>query len=55
MINRYGYVIWASNSNAVGTVSDTGKLTVASIATTYVTVTDDKGNKIGKLLVRVRK
>lgn len=48
-------VTWASNSNAVATVSDTGKVTAVSAGTTYVTATDEQGNEIGKILVRVRK
>jgi uncharacterized protein YjdB len=45
----------ASNSQAVATVSDTGKITAVGVGTTYVTATDDQGNEIGKILVRVRK
>ena len=48
-------VTWESNSNAVATVSDTGKVTAVSVGTTYVTAIDDQGNEIGKILVRVRK
>lgn len=48
-------VTWTSNSNAVATVSDAGKVTAVSVGTTYVTATDDQGNEIGKILVRVRK
>jgi uncharacterized protein YjdB len=46
---------WASNSNAVATVSTNGKVTAVGVGTTYVTATDDQGNEIGKILVRVRK
>jgi hypothetical protein len=46
---------WASNSQSVATVSDTGKVTAIGVGTTYVTATDDLGNEIGKILVRVRK
>jgi hypothetical protein len=46
---------WASNSQSVATVSESGKITAIGVGTTYVTVTDDQGNEIGKILVRVRK
>jgi uncharacterized protein YjdB len=48
-------VTWTSNSQSIATVSDTGKVTAIGVGTTYVTATDDQGNEIGKILVRVRK
>lgn len=46
---------WASNSQTIATVSDKGKVTAVGVGTTYITVTNEQGNEIGKICIRVRK
>lgn len=47
-------VTWTSLDPTVATVSDNGKVTAVSKGLTIITATDDKGNEIGQIYVRVR-
>jgi Bacterial surface proteins containing Ig-like domains len=48
-------VTWTANDSTIATVSSTGRVTAVAEGLTYVTATDDQGNEIGRIYIRVRK
>ncbi|WP_081741833.1 Ig-like domain-containing protein [Ruminiclostridium josui] len=45
---------WTSYDSEIATVSNKGKVTAVDEGLTYITATDEQGNELGRIYIRVR-